>query len=113
MRKKINNLPILDSKTISMVREGSVLVGSDCGYELEYYVVVKITKSFIKFKRISYEYTEGDYTRPIINDNESIVYSKKINDKYIIVNQYDKDCLHIYDGSSEIYNQCREAQRER
>lgn len=113
MKIKVNNLPILDSKTISMVREGSVLVSSDCGYCLEYYVVVKITKSFIKFKKIEYEFTEGEYTRPLMNDNESTVYSRKINDNYIIVNQWDKDCLHIYDGESEIYNQWLEAQRER
>ena len=113
MKIKINYLPILDSKTISMVQEGSVLVSSDCGSEIEYYVVVKITKSFIKFKKIEYEYTEGEYTRPIMNLQDSRVYSKKINDKYIIVNQWDKDCLHIYDGESEIYNYCREAQRER
>ena len=113
MKIKINYLPILDSKTISMVREGSVLVSSNCCYELEYYVVVKITKSFIKFKKIEYEYTEGDYTRPIMNVQDSRVYSKKINDKCIIVSQYDEDCLHIYDGESEIYNSYREAQRER
>lgn len=113
MGKKIYQLPILDSETISMVQEGSVLVSSDCVSRIEYYVVDKITKSFIKFKQIGYEYTEGDYTRPIMNVQDSRVYSKKINDKRIIVNQWDKDCLHIYDGESEIYNSYREAQRER
>lgn len=112
-KKKIFYLPILNSETIGMVQEGSVLVSSDLVYEIEYYVVTKITKSFIKFKQIGYEYTEGDYTRPIMNVQDSMVYSRKIKDTHIIVNQWDNDCLHIYDGESEIYNSYRVAQRER
>lgn len=113
MKKEIYQLPILDSETISMVQEGSVLVSSDCVYRIEYYVVVKMTKYFIKFKQIGSEYTEGEYTRPVMNVQDSRVYSKKITDKEIIVNQWDKNCLHIYDGESEIYNEYRAAQRER
>lgn len=113
MKSKINYLPLLNSKTISKVQEGSVLVTSDCVYEIKYYVVVKITKNFIKFRQIGYEYTEGEYTRPVINDDEPIIYSKKIKDYCMEVDKYDVTCLHIYDGESEIYNSYREAQRER